>query len=97
MNFLAVKDLKSPRKLRERLELEDEILLTNNGKPMAILLHLAPTDDPEEFALAARDARSRLALSRIREAARRSGADRLDAKAIDRLIAQTRAERRPRK
>jgi hypothetical protein len=96
MNYLAVKDLKSPRKLRDRLERENELLLTNNGKPMALILHLAPTDDPEALLQASRDARSRIALSRIREAARRSGADHLDAPAIDRLIAKTRALRRSR-
>jgi hypothetical protein len=96
MKYLAVKDLKSPRVLRERLEQEDELLLTNNGKPMALILHLAATDDPEALLLAAREARSRIALSRIREAARRSGTDRLDAPTIDRLIAKTRAQRRNR-
>ena len=94
MNQWAVKDLKSPRKLRERLGREDEILVTNNGRPMAIIINISQDDDPEELARATRDARSRLALTRIREAAARSGAAQMGSEVIDNLIAKTRAERR---
>lgn len=97
MNQLAIKDLKCPRKLRERLGREDEILLTNNGRPMAILLNISSEDDPDELVRATRDARSRLALTRIREASARVGANKLAAGAIDMVITRTRAERRAEK
>jgi hypothetical protein len=94
MDYLAVKDLKTPRMVRERLREEGELLLLNNGKPMALLLHVDQDDDPQTLLDAVKDARSRLALSRIREAARRSGAASLSAEQVEREIRAARAERR---
>jgi hypothetical protein len=94
MNYIAVKDLKAPRMVRERLREEGELLLMNNGKPMALLLDVGQQDDPQTMLDAVRDARSRMALSRVREAARRSGAAGLSANQIEREINQARAERR---
>ena len=94
MNFLAVKDLKTPRIVRERLRKEGELLLMNNGKPMALLLDVDQQDDPQAMLDAVRDARSRLALSRVREAARRSGVAGMSLDDIEREIRQARAERR---
>jgi len=93
VRYIAVNELKSPRKLRERLGLEKELLLTNNGKPMALMLDLGD-DDPESVAAAVREVRSRLALTRIREAADRSGAARMSGPDIDSVITATRRARR---
>jgi hypothetical protein len=93
MNLIAVKDLKSPRALREKLKQERELLLTSNGKPMAIMFDLSEGEDPEMALRAVREARSRLALQRVREAACRSGRDRLSKRDINELIAKARAER----
>lgn len=93
MNFIAVKDLKTPRKVRASLQREGELLLMNNGKPMALLLDIGPDDDALALVESAREARSRLALSRVREAARQSGAAAMTSEEIDREIAQARAER----
>lgn len=94
MNFLAVKDLKTPRIIRERLRKEGELLLMNNGKPMALLLDVDQQDDPQAILDAVRDARSRIALSRVREAARRSGAAGMSMDEIEQEIRQARADRR---
>ncbi|MBM3859337.1 MAG: hypothetical protein FJ395_06770 [Verrucomicrobia bacterium] len=96
MNLIAVKDLKAPKALRERLQREGELLLTSDGKPMAVLVNVAPTDDPGTVISAVRQARSRIALSHVRETARRSGAAGLTAEQIEREIAGTRAARRHR-
>lgn len=96
MNLIAVKDLKAPKVLRERLQREGELLLTSDGKPMAVLVNVAPTDDPGAVISAVHQARSRIALSRVRETARRSGAARLTAEQIEREIAATRVTRRQR-
>jgi len=93
MNFIAVKDLKSPRQVRAQLRREGELLLMNNGKPMALLLDIGPDDDAFAMVESAREARSRLALSRVREAARQSGAAALTPAEIEREITQARAER----
>jgi hypothetical protein len=94
MNFIAVKDLKKPRSVRELLRREGELLLMNNGRPMAILLDVDEKADPQDMLDAVRDARSRLALSRVREAARRSGAARLSMAQIDEEVRQARKARR---
>lgn len=38
MNLIAIKDLKQPRRLKERLSNEKELLLTSDGKPVAVLV-----------------------------------------------------------
>jgi hypothetical protein len=96
MNLIAVKDLKAPKVLRERLQREGELLLTSDGKPMAVLVNVAPTDDPGAVISAVRQARSRIALSQIREAARRSGTARLTVDQIAQEIKAARAARRHR-
>lgn len=94
MNFIAVKDLKAPRGVRERLRNEGELLLMNNGKPMALLLDVGQQDDPQLMLDAVRDARSRMALSRIREAARRRGTAGMSLESIEKEIKLARADRR---
>ena len=94
MHFMAVSELKRPRRLRERLAQAGEIVVTNNGSPMALLLNVEKGEDPEDILRAARDARSALALHRVREAARRSEADRMSMGRVDDLIARVRSERK---
>ncbi len=95
MKQIAIKDLKQPRQLKQRLLTEKELLLTSDGRPVAVLVSVDATEDPESVLAAIRDSRSRLALSRVREAARTSGAARLLSSAdIHREIADTRTARR---
>jgi antitoxin (DNA-binding transcriptional repressor) of toxin-antitoxin stability system len=97
MNLIAIKDLKQPRRLKERLRDEHELLLTSDGRPVAVLVHVDTADDPEAVIRSIRDARSRLALSRIREAARRGGTSRLTVVEINREVETVRAARRRRR
>ena len=94
MNIIAANELKSLRKLRERLEREDAVLVTNNGRPMAIMMAVENDEDPDDLLRAIREARSKIALSQVRDAARRSGSANMTAKQIDELIAESREERR---
>jgi hypothetical protein len=94
MNYIAVKDLKKPRAVREMLRREGELLLMNNGRPMAILLDVDERSDPQDMLDAVRDARSRVALTRVREAARKIGSARMSLQAIEREIRLARAQRR---
>jgi len=96
MDYIAVNELKRPRAVRERLAASEELLVTNNGRPMAVLLYVDDEDDPEDVLMAARDARSRIALRRIREQSRRSGSAELSAKDIAGIVSSTRRERRKR-
>lgn len=96
MDYIAVNELKRPRVVRERLASAEEMLLTSNGRPMAVLMYVGEEDDPEDVLTAAREARSRIALRRIRERARRTGAAALSPADIDDIVAATRRERRNR-
>lgn len=96
MNFLAVNELKSPRRLRQRLRQEKELLLTTSGKPTAVILSIDPGEDPEDLLQATREARSRLALSRVRAAAHQAGNDRMTDEQVDALVRRARAERKAR-
>jgi len=94
MHFIAVKDLKTPRLLRQRLQKEQTVLLTSNGKPMAIMLNVNNDEDPETVLKAVREARGRMALQQIWKAARDKGAARLNQDDINLLIDKTRKARR---
>lgn len=94
MKLIAIQDLKQPRQLKERLRAEKELLLTSDGRPVAVLVNVDASEDPETVIQSIRDSRSRLALSRIREAAASSGAARLSLGEINREIGATRKARR---
>jgi hypothetical protein len=46
MNLIAIKDLKQPRRLKERLLAEKELLLTSDGRPVAVLINVDNAEDP---------------------------------------------------
>ena len=94
MKLIAIQDLKQPRRLKERLLAEKELLLTSDGRPVAVMVNVDASEDPETVIRSIRDARSRLALSRIREAAASGGGARLSSDEINREIVATRKARR---
>ena len=93
MNYLAVKDLKAPRYVRETLAKYGEVMVMNNGRPMALMLDIGADEDPAALLDAVHEARGRLALSRIRDAARRKGSAKMPLTEINAEIAATRRER----
>ena len=97
MKLIAISELKQPRRLKQRLQAEKELLLTSDGRPVAMLLNLETAEDPENIQQSIRDARSRLALSRIREAARLSGVERMTPEQINGEVAAARKVRRARR
>ena len=96
MKLISIKDLKQPRDLKRRLLEEKQLLLTSDGTPVAVLLSVDPTEDPEEIMRAIKSARSREALQRIREAARRNGTDKMTPAEIQKEIAASRKNRKVR-
>ena len=42
MSYMAVKDLKKTRSLRERLVKERELILTKDGQPFALIIGISP-------------------------------------------------------
>lgn len=94
MKLIAISELKQPRRLKQRLQQEKELLLTSDGRPVAMLLNVETAEDPEKFLQSIRDARSRMALSRVREAARESGASRMTLEQINQEISAARKVRK---
>ena len=96
MNYLAVKDLKAPKLVRETLAAYGTALVTNNGKPMAMLIDLAEGENPDQLAEAIRMARAHLALSDLRTMSRRHGADAMTLEEINHEVRDARAARKAR-
>ncbi len=96
MNYLAIKDLKAPRLVRETLATYGTALVTNNGQPMALLVNLAEGESPERLIEAVRMARARLALADLRQAGRRNGVAAMTSAEIEGEIRAAREARRAR-
>ena len=95
MKFISIRDLRSDTAgLRRDLQADREIVVTANGRPIAVMTRVDP-DTVEQEILAIRRARARAALSRMRDRARSEGLDRLSMDQIDDIVARTRRDRRP--
>ena len=93
MKYLSTRDLRNrPGYVRE-LAQNDDLVLTANGKPIAILVGVED-DEFEETARAIRQARAQRALSRMRSRAAQTGVDRLSPRAIAAEIAAVRSKRK---
>jgi len=91
MNLIAINELKSPRLLKEKLSKNHELMLTCSGKPVAFLLEIQNGKNPELDIEAIRDARSRIALTKLRDSARSSGVDKMTLGEINRIIGKARS------
>ncbi len=94
MRFVSTRELRNRPGYVRNLAQKDDLVLTANGKPIAILLGVEE-DELEETALAVRQAKAQLALSRLRKQAARRGTDRMSASAIDAEIRAVRSRRKP--
>jgi len=94
MEFVTIRDLRlKPAEVWEKLRRQREIVLTSNGRPVAVMAGVRE-DDVEETIVALRRARAQAAVSRMRRAAADRGEDRLPAAEIESEIALVRRERR---
>jgi antitoxin (DNA-binding transcriptional repressor) of toxin-antitoxin stability system len=93
MKFLSTRDLRNRPGFVRELAREDDIVLTANGKPIALLLGVED-DDFEETAQAIRQARAQRALSRMRRQAESQG---LSHMSLSQINAEVRAVRSKRK
>jgi antitoxin (DNA-binding transcriptional repressor) of toxin-antitoxin stability system len=95
VKFVTVRDLRgSPRQVWKKLAEERELVLTSNGKPIAILTSISE-DSLEETLSALRRARALKAVRKIQEASRHRQ-KKLSLKEINAVIAEVRRERRAR-
>ena len=93
MKFVSTRDLRNRPGFVRELAQEDDIVLTANGKPIALLVGLED-DDLEETAQAIRQARAQRALSRMRRQAEIQG---LSDMSLSQINAEVRAVRSKRK
>ena len=94
MDYVTVRELRAESgKVWERIAAGEEIVVTRNGKPIALLLHTEP-GEVEDALRAHRAARFGAVLDRIQAHAKARGMDRITAKEIEAEIAASRKERR---
>ena len=89
MSYIAIKDLKNSRSLREKLKKERELILTKDGQPFGLLIGIT-TDDLEESLREVRRAMFSKAVARARKKAAVSPIDDIE---IDKVIAKSRKSR----
>lgn len=94
MEFVTIRDLRlKPGDVWGRLRQQRELILTSNGRPVAVIVGVEE-DNLEETVAALRRARAQAAVSRLRRAAAANGTSKVSAAEIEAEIAQTRHERR---
>ena len=95
MDYVTVRELRAQSgKIWQRIDAGEEIVVTRNGKPFALLLHTEP-NQVEEALRVHRAARFGAVLDRIQAHAKAKGLDRsITAKEIEAEIAASRMERR---
>jgi len=93
MKFLSTRELRNRPGYVRALVQRDDLVLTANGKPVAILLGVEE-DGLEETTRAIRQARAQLALSRMRKQAARRGRERSSSSVIDAQIRAVRSKQK---
>lgn len=93
MEFVTIRDLRlKPGAVWDKLRQQGEIILTSNGRPVAVIAEVGE-NDVEETLAALRRARAQAAVSRLRRAAAANGVNKLSAAEIEAEIAQVRRAR----
>jgi antitoxin (DNA-binding transcriptional repressor) of toxin-antitoxin stability system len=94
MNFYTVRDLRThPREVWEKLSESHEVIITNNGKPSALMIEI--DDESLEDVLASlRQSVAMRAVNKLRLASIRSGGTEMTSEDIDAEISKVRKERR---
>jgi prevent-host-death family protein len=93
MEFVTIRDLRlKPAEVWDKLRQQRELILTSNGRPVAVIAGVGE-NDVEETVAALRRARAQAAVSRLRRAAAERGADKLSAAEVEAEIAQVRRDR----
>jgi hypothetical protein len=94
MEFVPYRVLRNqPAELRKKLDEQGELVVTVDGEPMAVMLQI-PKGSLEDLVLLLSQVRAQLAVATIREQARKSGLNKMNAGQADVLVKKTRAARR---
>ena len=90
MNFYSMRDLRTcPKKMWDDLQDGKEVVLTNNGKPSALIINI-PEGMFDETVRAVRQAKAMIAFNSMRSQASKSGF--LSDEEIERIISEARNE-----
>jgi len=93
MEFITVRDLRTrPGQIWDKLRQQRDLILTSNGRPIAVLSHIDEGGLEETLASLHR-ARAQAALARLRADAAAQSLDHLSADEIEAEIAAARTER----
>jgi len=93
MRFVAVRDLRlKPGQVWERLDREREIILTSNGKPIALLTRISE-EDFEKSVAAVRRARALMAMEEMQRASLTAGKNRISDAEIETEVKAARRSR----
>lgn len=94
MNFYSVRDLRThPKEIWKKLSESREIIITNNGKPTALMIEV-DEENVEEILNSLRQAMAMRALNQIRMQAREKGLDKMSLAEIEEEIRAVRKERK---
>ncbi|MCL2495398.1 MAG: type II toxin-antitoxin system Phd/YefM family antitoxin [Oscillospiraceae bacterium] len=94
MHFYSVRDFRnSAKQVWDTLDARHDVVITNNGKPRAVMLPVSE-DDFEDVMTLLMQARALWALRSIQQDAVKSGVSGMGMDDIDAEIAAARAERR---
>lgn len=93
MKFVTVRDLRTtPAKVWKSLPEEQELILTNNGKPIALITPLGESD-LEETLSAVRKARAQSAIQQMQLSSIQNGLSQMSIEEIEMEITSSRTER----
>lgn len=96
MDFVTARELRAESaKVWEKLEAGEEVVVTRNGKPFALLVHTEP-QELESTLRAIRAERFASTVRKMHKQARAQGLDKMTMDEIDAEIAAARRERRER-
>jgi antitoxin (DNA-binding transcriptional repressor) of toxin-antitoxin stability system len=93
LKFVSTRELRNRPGYVRDLARKEDLVLTTNGKPIALLLGIE-ADELEDTARAIRQAKAQMALSRLRQKAEREGMGRMTRSAIDAEIGAVRSRRK---
>ena len=94
MKFITIRDLRgNSKKLGGLLKKSGKLVLTSNGKPIALLTAVSE-DNIEDELIALRQARAIVALERVRADAEKGGTSSLSMEKIDQIIRKDRKDKK---
>lgn len=93
MNFFTVRDLRTqPRQIWEKLSEVHELIITNNGKPSALMIEI-DDENMDDVLASVRQSMAMRATNKLRLASMKSGNSKISEQEIEAEIKEVRKER----